>query len=56
MLGHSITPLGPSLSSLELDQEYFKELSGLSINGIIHSEDGKYEASGAILFTHFGIS
>lgn len=59
-LGHSITPLKPSLVPLETEEEWVKEAQGLSLRNVRLTvlADGKKEAElfGEMLFTHFGVS
>lgn len=59
-LGHTVTPLKPSLVPLELAEPYGKELQGLSLRNIAVKiwENGKavYDDFGELLFTHFGVS
>lgn len=59
-LGHTITPLSPSLVGLETKEEFPKMLQGLSLKNVSLSffADGKklYEEMGEMLFTHKGIS
>jgi len=59
-LGHTIIPLRPSLVPLESEEEWVKELQGLSLKNIRATifADGKPVASefGEMLFTHFGVS
>lgn len=59
-LGHTVTPLKPSLVPLELVEPYGKELQGLSLRNIAVKiwENGKavYDDFGELLFTHFGVS
>ena len=62
-LGHSITPIKPSLVPLEVyDKAECKELQGLSLRNVeiklIDREKNKqiYEDFGEMLFTHFGVS
>jgi len=59
-LGHTITPLLPSLVPLSCKEEFCSDLSGLSLRNIgFKIMDGKntvYEDFGEMLFTHFGIS
>ena len=62
-LGHTITPIKPSLVPLEVyEKEECKRLQGLSLRNvgirIIDSERKKliYEDFGEMVFTHFGIS
>ena len=59
-LGHTITPLGPSLNSFMTREKWLQSLSGLSFQDaklkVILSDWEKREAIGAVLLTHFGIS
>jgi predicted Rossmann fold flavoprotein len=59
-LGHTITPLSPSLVPLETRGDTAKKLQGLSlknINASIISENKKFaEQFGEMLFTDFGVS
>lgn len=59
-LGHTVTPLSPSLVPLESDDPLCAELQGLSLKNVgIRITDGEravYEDFGEMLFTHFGIS
>ena len=62
-LGHSITPIKPSLVPLEVyDKTECQELQGLSLRNVeiklIDREKNKqiYEDFGEMLFTHFGVS
>ena len=58
-LGHSITQLGPSLNSFEVRDRWVKELMGLSFANSSFSFDldkRPMVISGAMIFTHFGIS
>ncbi len=58
--GHTITPLGPSLNSFEIVESWPKELSGLSLPNArleaVANDGAKKNATGPMLFTHFGIS
>ncbi|KJS22513.1 MAG: FAD-dependent oxidoreductase [Clostridiaceae bacterium BRH_c20a] len=59
--GHTIIPLRPSLIPLEVDEEWVKELQGLSLKNVsvcIKNQKGKKiaEAFGEMIFTHFGVS
>ncbi len=58
--GHSIVPLHPSLVPLESDDDWVKELQGLSLRNVNVTVlcDGKVknEMFGEMLFTHFGVS
>lgn len=63
-LGHTITPLGPSLNSFKTQEDWVKELSGLALEKarVVVSEVATMTTSplvsvvGPFLFTHFGIS
>ncbi|MGN0506035.1 MAG: NAD(P)/FAD-dependent oxidoreductase [Lachnospiraceae bacterium] len=59
-LGHTITPLQPSLVAVEIKEEFVKQLQGLSLKnvGIRLVQQGKllYADFGEMLFTHFGVS
>ncbi len=57
-LGHSITDLAASLNSFLLQEQWPKELSGVSFDHIKMSipSNKKYVATGPIVFTHKGIS
>lgn len=60
-LGHTITPLKPSLVPLEADETWVKQLQGLSLKNIsIRLEDKDknviYSDFGEMMFTHFGVS
>ncbi|KJS82749.1 MAG: FAD-dependent oxidoreductase [Peptococcaceae bacterium BICA1-8] len=59
--GHTIIPLRPSLIPLEAEEEWVKELQGLSLKNVsvcIKTPKGKKiaEAFGEMIFTHFGVS
>ena len=62
-LGHSITPIKPSLVPLEVyDKAECQELQGLSLKNVeiklmdIEKHKQIYEDFGEMLFTHFGVS
>lgn len=60
-LGHTVTPLTPSLISLKTKETLFFELTGLALKNIeirLVDESGKliYKDFGELLFTHFGVS
>lgn len=59
-LGHTVTPLSPSLVPIESPDPLCAELQGLSLKNvrIAVKEGGRvlYEDFGEMLFTHFGIS
>ncbi len=58
--GHTVTKLGPSLNSFLCQEDWPKELSGISLPNAGLSalaEDGEMKSvDGPLLFTHFGIS
>ena len=59
--GHSVTPILPSLISLETEEEWSKELMGLSLKNVTLNAYNKkkklvYSELGEMLFTHFGVS
>jgi len=58
-LGHTVGQLAPSLNSFLLDEEWPKQLAGLSRpNARLRArfEDRKYEFSGPLMFTHKGLT
>lgn len=60
-LGHNITKLIPSLVPIEIEEDWIKELQGLSLKNVeLTIKDNKnknlYKDFGEMLFTHFGIS
>lgn len=57
-LGHSITPLAPSLSGLVVKENWIKKLSGVSFKDVKlrFVGENKFETVGDILFTHKGLS
>ena len=65
-LGHTITQLGPSLSSFILEESYMREMSGISFERVrltfIAGESASdphertYHRTGAFLFTHKGVT
>lgn len=58
--GHKIAPLKPSLVPIELQEEWIKELQGLSLKNVeLKIKKGNkiaYKEFGEMLFTHFGVS
>lgn len=58
--GHTITDIQPSLVPFELQDEYCKDLMGISLKNVsatIYAGDKKvYSDFGEMLFTHFGVS
>ncbi|KKM08827.1 FAD-dependent oxidoreductase [Clostridiales bacterium PH28_bin88] len=58
-LGHRITPLKPALVPLETNEEWVKDLQGLTLKNVEVSTWGKDSLGsefGEMLFTHFGVS
>jgi predicted Rossmann fold flavoprotein len=59
-LGHTVTPLRPSLVPLESNDEYCAQMQGFALKNVCLSayEDDKliYKELGEMLFTHFGVS
>ena len=59
-MGHKVTEILPSLVPLVIQEEYVKELQGLSLRNIEAAVyDGKkklYSDFGEMLFTHYGVS
>lgn len=59
-MGHKVTEILPSLVPLVIQEEYVKELQGLSLRNIEATVyDGKkklYSDFGEMLFTHYGVS
>ncbi len=60
-LGHHVTEIIPSLVPVEVQEEWVKELQGLSLKNVelkILDEKNKviYKDFGEMLFTHFGLS
>lgn len=58
--GHSITPLSPALVPFTAEEEWVRELQGLSLRNVgVQITSGKkkiYSDFGEMLFTHFGVS
>ncbi len=58
--GLSVTSLYPSLVPITCEEEYLKEMQGLSLKNVeLHVREGKkeiYSAFGEMMFTHFGIT
>ncbi|MGN0777872.1 MAG: NAD(P)/FAD-dependent oxidoreductase [Aristaeellaceae bacterium] len=58
--GHTVTALSPVLSAIETEDDWPKELQGLSLRNVtLTLKKGKktlYSELGEMLFTHFGIS
>ena len=57
-LGHTITPLAPSLNSFMVEEEWIKTLPGISFSEVRLRFMGtdRHEFTGPILFTHKGIT
>ena len=59
-LGHTVTPLFPSLVPMEVEEDYAKELQGLSLRNvnitILRKNKEVYTNFGEMLFTHYGVS
>ena len=59
-VGHTVTPLLPSLSALVSKDKYCTEMMGLSLKNVgvtLYENDKKiYSDFGEMLFTHFGVS
>ncbi|AKA68485.1 NAD(P)/FAD-dependent oxidoreductase [Clostridium scatologenes] len=60
-LGHNITKLMPSLVPIEIEEDWIRDLQGLSLKNVeLTIKDNKnknlYKDFGEMLFTHFGIS
>lgn len=57
-LGHSISPLAPSLNAFLIDDQWVKDLSGISFEKVDLRFQGikDYNFSGPIMFTHKGIT
>lgn len=59
-IGHTVTELSPSLVPFEIEEDYVKELQGLSLRNIsLTVKAGTkeiYNEFGEMLFTHYGIS
>ena len=59
-LGHTVTPILPALVPLEVEEDFVRDLQGLSLKNVrvTLKADGKIieEIFGEMLFTHFGVS
>lgn len=59
-LGHTVTKILPALVPLEIEEDFVKDLQGLSLKNVraVLKADGKVicEQFGEMLFTHFGVS
>lgn len=58
VLGHTITPLAPSLSAFTVKESWVKKHPGLAFKNVRLRLTGakKYEFAGSILFTHKGLT
>lgn len=59
--GHTVVPPVPSLVPLETEEDFCREMQGLSLKNVrlrVKNQKGKtvYEEQGEMLFTHFGVS
>lgn len=59
-IGHTIIPLKPSLVPLEVEEEWVKELQGLSLKNVtatvLQGEKKVSDEFGEMLFTHYGLT
>ena len=59
-LGHTIVPLRPSLVPLETEEEWVKDLQGLSLRNVrvtlLANNEKVQEMFGEMMFTHFGVT
>lgn len=59
-LGHTIVPLRPSLVPLETEEEWVKDLQGLSLRNVrvtlLANNEKVQEIFGEMMFTHFGVT
>lgn len=57
-LGHSITPLAPSLTAFTLQEKWVRSLAGVSFErvGLRFIGEEKHAFSGPIMFTHKGVT
>lgn len=60
-LGHTVTPLKPSLVPLNVKEDWSRELQGLSLKNVsirMEDKDGHriYDDFGEMMFTHFGVT
>lgn len=59
-LGHTVTKILPALVPLEVEEDFVKDLQGISLKNVraVLKADGKAVAEqfGEMLFTHFGVS
>lgn len=59
-LGHTIVPLRPSLVPLETEEEWVRDLQGLSLRNVrvtlLANNEKVQEMFGEMMFTHFGVT
>ena len=59
-LGHSVTPLSPSLTGFDTEDAWPRALQGLTLKNVAlratWPRKGRFHDQGEMLFTHFGIS
>lgn len=59
-VGHTVSDCSPALVPMEICEDFYKELQGLSLKNVaLKIQCGKktvYEEQGEMLFTHFGVS
>lgn len=59
-VGHTVSDCSPALVPMEICEDFYKELQGLSLKNVaLKVQCGKktvYEEQGEMLFTHFGVS
>ncbi len=58
-LGHTVSPLSPSIVPLKIKGTYLKELDGVRLNAALKLRAGRkviIETAGEILFTSYGVS
>ena len=59
-LGHSVTEIFPALVPLEVEEDFVKDLQGLSLKNVkltlLTDDEFLEEIFGEMLFTHFGVS
>ncbi|QXM06051.1 NAD(P)/FAD-dependent oxidoreductase [Crassaminicella indica] len=59
-MGHNIKPLKPALVPLEVEEDWVKQLQGLSLKNVllkaVYNNKEIHSEFGEMIFTHFGIS
>ena len=60
-LGHTVTPIRPSLVPLEAEEDFCARMQGLALKNVtlkVKNRKGKvlFQEQGELLFTHFGLS